>query len=219
MKTLKPLNQDDYKMKIIEDLGTSQKPKGRFAICECTKCKDHFKVRMQSVAAKKQTTCYSCTLNEKQTCEHPLYKIWHAIKRKCYDSKRKDYKYYGAKGVTMYEQWVNKPQDFIDWCLANGWNKSLVIDKDVKCRELGISPAVYAPNTISFITTQQNAEEANGKPVIQLSLDDKYITEYASTAKAALALGKDYSLRSSINKCARGKQHTAFGFKWKYKVI
>ena len=45
MKKLKPLNQNDYNIKIIEDLGMEGiKPnRVRFAIFECPTCKTGFK--------------------------------------------------------------------------------------------------------------------------------------------------------------------------------
>ena len=70
-------------------------------------------------------------------------------------------KRYGAIGVTMCDEWKDDVEAFYDWCMANGWNTSLVLDKDIKCKELGINPAVYSPETISMITAQENVEEAN----------------------------------------------------------
>jgi len=73
-----PLNQEEYAMKIIEDLGrTTASPTttslARYAIFECTTCKEHFKARCGSTAAKKQTQCQACTRSEKQLYKHPLY--------------------------------------------------------------------------------------------------------------------------------------------------
>ena len=38
---------------------------------------------------------------------HPLYVTWKSIKKRCFDPKCKDYKYYGALGVTICDQWMN----------------------------------------------------------------------------------------------------------------
>lgn len=217
-----PLKQEDYTMKIIEDLGRTTANENstnlaRYAIFECTICKEYFKARCGSTKAKNQTCCQKCTLNEKQTYKHPLYAIWNGIKQRCYSPKRKDYWKYGAKGVTMCDEWKNDAQSFIDWCTNNGWNNSLVIDKDILCRELNISPAIYSPQTISFITTQQNAEEASAKAVLQFDLEGNLIADHVSCTQAAISLGKTKTSKSSIANCARGIQNTAFGFKWKYK--
>ena len=219
---MKPLNQSEYTMKIIKDLGITTANEnttstGRYAIFECTKCEKHFKARCGSSAAKAQTTCPECTLNPLETTKHPLYAIWNGIKQRCYNPKRKDYCRYGAKGVTMCDEWKNNPQSFIDWCIENGWNNSLVVDKDIKCRELNISPTIYSPKTITFITTQQNAEEANAIPVLQYDLNMNFISEHVSAQKAANSVGLKEG--SSVTSCCKGRSKTSGGFIWKYKNI
>ena len=214
---MKQLNQDEYTMKIVEDLGMifnkTQTSKARYAIFECTKCKQNFKARCGSTAAKKQTSCQLCTRNEKQTTIHPLYAIWNGIKQRCYSPKRKDYWKYGGKGVTMHDSWINNAQAFIDWCENNGWNNSFVVDKDILCNKLNISPKIYAPYTISFITTQANAEEANAKEVIQYSLDGTELNRFVSATKAGSSVGAN---KSQIANACRGIVKTSVGFIWKY---
>ena len=57
--TLKPLNQSDFPMRIVKDLGTINKV--RKAIFECTTCKIHFTTRPGDVKYKQQTKCNSCS--------------------------------------------------------------------------------------------------------------------------------------------------------------
>lgn len=114
----------------------------------------------------------------------------------------------------MCDTWKNDSEVFIDWCLLNGWNSKLTIDKDIKSRELGISPAIYSPETISFISTQANAEEANGKIVEQYSLDGTLIKEFPSASKAALHMNVN---KSTIANCCRGLTKTCKQYVWKYK--
>ena len=219
---LKPLNQEEFTMRIVEDLGMTTANKNttataRYAIFECTICNKHFKARATGATARRQTSCQECTKSESQNYKHPLYAIWNGIKQRCYAQKRKDYHKYGGIGVTMSDEFKNSVDSFIEFCLTNGWKQELVIDKDIKCREFGISPTIYSRETLSFITVQENAEEANAKIVLQYSLNDEFIAEYVSTVVAAVSIGKSRKARSSIASCCRGTAHTAFGFKWKYK--
>ena len=215
-----PLNQSDYVMTIVQDLGniaseSSPNNSYRYAIFECTVCKTHFKARATGKAAKAQTCCSNCT-GTHNLSRHPLYAIWNGIRQRCYSPKRKDYPRYGGIGVIMDPSWKDDPSAFISWCLANGWDSSLVIDKDIKSAQLGISPAIYSPLTLSFITAQQNAKAACGKHVNQYTLDGIFITSYESCTDAAVALGKLPVAKSSIANCCRGLNHTAFGFKWSF---
>ncbi|AGE51349.1 GIY-YIG catalytic domain-containing endonuclease [Paramecium bursaria Chlorella virus CVG-1] len=50
--------------------------------------------------------------------------------------------------------------------------------------------------------------------VYQYTIDDTYINSFASGGEAAQAFGKTDG--SSISRCARGEQNTAYGFKWSY---
>lgn len=58
-----------------------------------------------------------------------LYGIWSGMKARCYNPNRDEYKWYGAKGVTICEEWKNDFQKFYDWSLANGYNDNLTIDR------------------------------------------------------------------------------------------
>lgn len=215
-----PLNQTEYSIKIIEDLGNIFNDEGtrkaRFAIVECAQCKTHFKLRMGSAKAKQQTKCITCSITKHGTTSDPLYAIWNGIKQRCYSPARKDYTKYGAKGVTMCDEWKNDPKAFIEWCKANGWSSDKVIDKDIKSAQLGINPPIYSPKTVTFVTTQENAEAANAKQVKQFTLDGVYLATYDSCTKAALSIGKPKSAKANIANCCRGIANTSFGFKWEF---
>lgn len=46
------------------------------------------------------------------------------IMKRCYNEKAKMYKDYGAKGITVCEEWKDR-ELFRKWCISNGWNKEL----------------------------------------------------------------------------------------------
>lgn len=33
------------------------------------------------------------------------YRVWHGMKRRCYETRRRDYKYYGGRGIAVCERW------------------------------------------------------------------------------------------------------------------
>lgn len=217
----KPLKQEEFSMKIIEDLGqekaSEQSNKAtRYAIFECNECKKHFKARATGSVARSQTTCKNCTLSDDTHYKDPLYAIWNGIKQRCYSPKRKDYHKYGGIGVTMCDEWKNDARKFINFCKQNGWNSELVVDKDIKCRELGIYPTIYSPQTISFITTQKNAEEANAKEVYQYTKDKQFVAKHASCTEASKLFGGS---KSSIANACRGLTKSSYGFIWTYDPI
>ena len=53
-----------------------------------------------------------------------LYDIWCAIKRRCYKEKDIAYKYYGAKGIKMCDEWENNFMSFYEWAINNGYKET-----------------------------------------------------------------------------------------------
>lgn len=79
---------------------------------------------------------------------------------RCYNTKCKDYKYYGQKGITIYKEWIHDPKIFENWAITHGYNENLTIDRinenDNYCPEncrfiLPIENSRYKSNT-NYIT-------------------------------------------------------------------
>lgn len=58
-----------------------------------------------------------------------LYKIWHDMKRRCYDKRRKAYERYGGKGIQVCDEWKNDFMAFYNWAMDNGYQENLTIDR------------------------------------------------------------------------------------------
>lgn len=59
----------------------------------------------------------------------PLYAVWCGIKSRCYNPNTANYKYYGAKGIVMCDEWKNDFKAFYNWAIDNGWQLGLTIDR------------------------------------------------------------------------------------------
>lgn len=58
-----------------------------------------------------------------------LYRIWHHIKERCYSPSCKEFRWYGARGISMCDQWLKDFTAFRDWALLNGYTDKLTIDR------------------------------------------------------------------------------------------
>lgn len=58
-----------------------------------------------------------------------LYSIWRNMKRRCNEPNRKDYKYYGGKGIKVCEEWSQSYAAFKEWAISNGYSDELTIDR------------------------------------------------------------------------------------------
>ena len=130
---------------------------------------------------------------------HPAYRTYRGMMDRCYNPSVIGYQWYGAKGVTVCDEWKNSPEAFVKWAISNGWKPGLHIDKDILCQAKGISPHIYSPETCQWVSAQVNVATATNRdnygkhPNIKLSYDEvaqllddyhsKRITSYTELAR------------------------------------
>jgi len=135
---------------------------------------------------------------------HPAYRAYRGMMTRCYNSNSPEYKWYGAKGVTVCGAWKNNPEAFVQWALQNGWAKGKHIDKDILCTQLGISPHIYSPDTCQWVSAKTNVGFATNRdnygkhPNIKLS--HKEVAEikrkYAAGEANGVQLAQEFRLKS-----------------------
>ena len=85
-----------------------------------------------------------------------LYTIWCGIKERCNTPTAINYKFYGAKGVSICQEWLHDFRAFYEWSMANGYKEDLTIDRKD-------SDGDYCPENCQWITQSENATRANVK--------------------------------------------------------
>lgn len=61
--------------------------------------------------------------------EHPrIYRIWNGIRERCFNPNCDNYYLYGARGVTVCDEWMYF-ENFCEWALASGYSDKLTIDR------------------------------------------------------------------------------------------
>jgi hypothetical protein len=76
-----------------------------------------------------------------------LYRIWCAMKGRCLNPNSSDYVYYGGRGITVNEDWINSFAVFRDWALAAGYTDNLTIERvEVNGN--------YCPENCAWVTQQ-----------------------------------------------------------------
>lgn len=73
---------------------------------------------------------------------HPMYNTWCSMMTRCYNKNRREYKWYGAKGITVCEEWHNV-ETFLLW--AEGQNV------EGKTLERKDTSGNYEPGNCEFI--------------------------------------------------------------------
>lgn len=134
---------------------------------------------------------------------HPLHSVWRNMLNRCYNKKVEAYKRYGGNGVYVCHEWRADFKKFYDWCIANGWQKGLEIDKDLK------GGNYYSPETCSIITPKENSNcrksnvyyEINGvSKTLSQWADDYGVTYHNITSR----LWNGFSLEEALSRAVNG---------------
>lgn len=91
-------------------------------------------------------------INFKNSWENQrLRKIFSDMKQRCYNKNDKDYRWYGEKGISICDEWLNNTKLFEQWALNNGYRDGLTIDRIEEDKD-------YCPENCRWITNVQNSK-------------------------------------------------------------
>lgn len=62
-------------------------------------------------------------------CNTRLYHIWNGLKQRCRNPQTINYKYYGGKGVSVCDEWVDSFNNFYQWAISHGYEETLTLDR------------------------------------------------------------------------------------------
>ena len=79
-----------------------------------------------------------------------LSTIYRGMIQRCYNENDSAYRWYGAKGVRVCDEWVSDCESFEDWSFANGYSDGLTIDRIDSSKN-------YSPDNCRWISMEENA--------------------------------------------------------------
>ena len=83
---------------------------------------------------------------------------------RCSDPKTRYFKYYGGRGITVCQEWVESRMAFIDWALSQGWSEGLEIDRFPN------KDGNYEPGNCRFVTHTENVR--NQRTISEVAFPD-----------------------------------------------
>lgn len=161
--------------------GESQKrsDKGyvQYWICECD-CGSVFEVRSDSLRSGRTLSCgcYQRERSKEYHTKHGLYhtrlhEIWVGMKQRCYNPKKKYFKRYGGRGITVCEEWQTF-EPFYEWAIANGYRENLTIERVN-------NDGNYCPSNCRWATRKEQSNNKSSNHKITYNGETHTMTEWA----------------------------------------
>ena len=136
--------------------------------CKC-ECGNITLVCGQHLREKRVKSC-GC-LKKSKISNKRLYRIWGTMRHRCQNPKRKDYKYYGARGIKVCEEWGDF-STFYEWAINNGYNDTLTLDRvDANGN--------YEPSNCKWATMKEQGNNKTNNHLITYNGETKTIAQWA----------------------------------------
>ena len=129
--------------------------------CDCGR---EYKIDIQNFKRARGVGCVKCK-NEalrKTKTKHGLtgsrlHNIWMHMNSRCNHIGNPDYGNYGKRGIAVCDEWGKSFENFYNWAMENGYNKTLTIDR------INVNDG-YCPNNCRWVDRiVQNNNRRNNK--------------------------------------------------------
>lgn len=145
------------KLVAIERTDRQNRKKAYYWKCECD-CGNTTEVTINNLTSGQTNSCGCQHKKPPVHIKHGrltngkrerLYNIWVSMKQRCFNENDKNYFRYGGRGITVCDEWENDYEVFRKWCLENGYEKGLDLDRED-------NNGNYTPSNCRFVTHQEN---------------------------------------------------------------
>lgn len=119
---------------------------GNVSSCGCLRIE-------QGIKRIKKAAINNITHGEAHT---PLYEVWHLMKQRCENPNNPGYKWYGAKGICVCDEWKDYI-GFSNWAYSNGYKDIANVPRSQRLSIDRIdSNGNYCPENCQWITVGEN---------------------------------------------------------------
>lgn len=141
-------------------------------VCECGK---KIKVLAQNLRTGHTKSC-GCILEKwreknNRVYKEPLYKIWKAMKSRCYNLKDKRYTNYGGREITICDSWLENYQQFKDWAIEQNYKDGLSIER------IDVNKG-YNPKNCKWIEIKEQANNKTNTVIIEYNNEKKSLRDF-----------------------------------------
>lgn len=140
-------------------------------LCKCD-CGNIKVIRGVSLTTGHTKSCGCLYSSQNNLSKTRLYKILEGIKGRCLYPKNNRYEFYGAKGVSICQEWLDNFQNFYNWAMENGYKDNLTIDRiDINGN--------YEPLNCRWVDIKTQARNKSNNKLITYNGQTLCVTEWA----------------------------------------
>lgn len=132
-----------------------------------------------------------------------VYGVWQAMRSRCERENVKSYLDYGARGITVCEEW-HDPSKFIAWAMENGYEPGMEIDRIDTNKN-------YCPENCRWVSRLENANNKRNNKIIEYNGERKTLAEWArhfdvKYKNLSRNINKGYSLEEAVKRDKTGER-------------
>ncbi len=183
------LDLESMKIGILSVLGYAGTSRW-YCQCECGNyCIRSYSALTKAVSKSFIISC-GCTYKSPRKvhgmCTSRIYNIRINMIDRCYNTSATIYSYYGGRGITVCDEWVDKENGFMNfynWAMSSGYTDELTIDR------INVN-GNYEPSNCRWFTMKQQSN--NKRSNIIFYVNGKSITTTEVSIKNNISLGTIY---------------------------
>lgn len=130
-----PINLSGHvygRLTVLAEVSPSTYPRKWICVCVCGAVKEILGASLRAGLTQSCGCLNKEILSAKGTSHGGsntrLYGIWHNMKQRCENTKNDAYRYYGALGITVCEDWTDFAP-FKEWAEGSGYSLDLTLDR------------------------------------------------------------------------------------------
>lgn len=128
-----------------------------------------------------------------------LFRIWGNMKSRCTNPNVPCYRYYGGKGVTVCDEWINSYSEFKKWAIENGYTDRKTIDRLD-------SNGGYTPDNCRWVSFSENSSRMASlgddvkAEIVRLYKSGKQQSEIANALGVSTSTVSKVCVKNKLNK-------------------